>query len=103
MLMKDLIGDHLRERRDVLNPSLHARLVDRIGPVHVSNEGQEARFGSTFTDPTTRKQHTGLVTKGEFYRLNCPYCGDQRQRLYVNYQFMCPDPTTGEPMRGLAH
>jgi DNA primase len=34
--------------------------------------------------------------------MNCPYCGDTRSRLYVNYRWGCVDPITGEPMWHLA-
>jgi len=33
-----------------------------------------------------------VVTWGETYRINCPYCNDDRHRLWVNYMFGQLDP-----------
>lgn len=35
--------------------------------------------------------------------MNCPWCLDTRQRLYINHQWGEPDPVTGGKKLHLAH
>lgn len=42
-------------------------------------------------------------TKGEEYQLNCPYCGDTRQRLYINHGWASKDGVTNSWKTFLAH
>lgn len=53
----------------VLNPELYASLQRAFGRVQVSSAGQSSADGRG----------------GEHYRVDCPYCGDRRGRLYVSY------------------
>ncbi len=84
----------------VLNPTLYSRLGLAFGKVEVSNEGEPATFGGVRCGKYSGRV---MVTRGEYYKLSCPYCPDRRFRLYVHHLWCQPDPLTGEPMRHLAH
>lgn len=68
-----------------INPGLYQALKNRFGDVLVSNEGQQMIMQSrrSWKDPSKIDEVT--VDFGEYYRVDCPYCGDARGRLYVNH------------------
>jgi hypothetical protein len=76
----------------VLNDALYAALQTRFNqePL-VCNPGQEALFSC----PPIKRTRIGRSTKryavvehwGECYAINCPACGDTRQRLYFSYLY----------------
>lgn len=74
----------------VLNSVLYAQLKARFGQVIVSNAGLLAEItyyregGHIYAAP----KH------GEYYRVNCPFCGDRRKRLYISYLLGTVDPKT---------
>lgn len=39
------------------------------------------------------------ATAGEEYQIDCPFCTDTRQRLYVHHMFGCPSPDPRTPPR----
>jgi len=77
----------------VLNPTLYAVLKATFGEVRVTNQGQRAviRTRPGFTDPS--KMERVVIDSGEEYHVNCPFCGDQRGRLYINYRWMSVEDT----------
>src|ERR1043166_8551066 len=75
-----------------LRPELHAQLAICFGDVLVANEGQELVDEIT-TQWRVRRRHSKAVRRlevtqrGETYRVNCPFCGDDRHRLWVNHRW----------------
>ncbi len=110
--MSDLYVDYIdygkarRMHRDgvpphVLNPALFKLLRRRIGPVGFSSPGEpaskpEAELGA---DGVLRARYAFL---GEYYKLNCSFCNDTHQRLYVSHLWCTKDPFSGARMRHLA-
>mgnify|MGYP000458651563 FL=1 len=71
-----------------LSPELYARLKAKFGEVEIVRRNEEYR-PNWVTDHITGKRTRGIGTvSGEAYRLSCPFCGDQKQRLYVNHKWM---------------
>lgn len=71
-----------------LNPELFARLKAKFGDVQIVRPNETYRPVWQL-DPITGRRSRGLGTvNGEAYRLNCPYCGDAKGRLYVNHMWM---------------
>lgn len=68
-----------------LNPGLYARLRRHFGPVKIVNEGQA--FQATAVKDVEGARRLSFVKTGEYYRINCPRCGDTRFRLYVNHMY----------------
>jgi hypothetical protein len=74
----------------MLNKDLYDSLKAVFRDVSISNEGQAATIRvctRTVTKPGQRKQYLHIATPGELYRVNCPFCGDTRQRLYINHRW----------------
>lgn len=71
----------------VLNPALFDRLRSEFGKVLIAKEG-EPLSGRYLASPT-REGVVDLViaNRGETYRVDCPYCGDRRARLWINHRF----------------
>jgi hypothetical protein len=44
-----------------------------------------------------------VANDGSEYRVNCPFCNDTRQRLYVNYRYGTYEPDTGSRNEHLLH
>ena len=80
----------------VLNPALHDRLRTVFGTVKLANEGEAFR-ARWYHDPVTRRVKAHVYSSGEYYLVNCPFCGDTRTRLWINHQFGNEDPE-GKPM-----
>lgn len=76
----------------LLNPPLHEALQRFPGGVRISNQGQR-RIVRYMPDPNNPSRlRSECDQRGEQYRINCPFCGDQRHRLAVSYQFGQYDP-----------
>lgn len=86
-----------------LNLPLYENLLRRFGQVRVSNEGQEVlmRYAPDPYNPAGAGRPE-TVESGEYYRVNCPYCGDTRFRLYINYRWNTIQ-NDGRPALNLAH
>ena len=70
-----------------MNPALFAALQRRFGDVHITKPG-ERRQVRYFPDPLRPgKTATTTLEFGEQYVCNCPFCGDQRKRLNVSYEY----------------
>ncbi len=82
----------------VLVPVLYELLESHFGSVIVANQGQEMLAGAG-SSPLTRRRVSGgyertgtrrpqVISSGEYYRVNCPKCGDTRHRLWVNHRIV---------------
>lgn len=90
----------------MINPSLYAALERRFGEgeVRVFNEGEPLTCEyAQRDDKQNRYRIAPGFTPGEEYRVNCPFCGDTRQRLYINHRWGVSDPKTGTRNLWLAH
>lgn len=74
----------------VLNPLLYSQVQARFGAVLISNQGLPAEITYYREGDRLRVE----AKHGEYYRVNCPKCGDTRQRLYISYLFGTFDPKT---------
>lgn len=68
-----------------LCPALYQRMQEELGDVSITHEGEEAIKGTAMTVMGKTRYYGG--SEGEYYVANCPFCGDQKKRLYVNYKF----------------
>lgn len=87
---------------NVLRPKLYQQLQRVFGVVKVANHGMAIRWSlktETWRDGTRRTVRYMDKNKGdgwgECYRVNCPYCGDKKQRLYISHMWGHVDETTG--------
>lgn len=82
-----------------LNETLYNGLVRRFGSVIVVNAGREA-----IELPVTTLHGTRIQYKlGEYYTVNCPWCGDTRHRLYVSYLWGMFDPEAKSKHKNLVY
>lgn len=78
-----------------LCPALLAMLADSFNDhVAIGNEGEEM-LGSVDKDAYTGKLQRQVHHGGEYYRVNCPFCNDTRQRLWISHRWGQRDPETG--------
>jgi len=83
-----------------LRPELHRRLILRsydhhFGDVKVVHENEE--MGYSYRDDDDGRPGRKVLdvhTPGEYYRINCPFCGDTRGRLWINYRWGLFDEQT---------
>lgn len=77
----------------LLNPWLYDALTRVFGHVLIANQGESFMASPA---PTFNMRRFGMATQrhrlairqhGESYRVNCPYCGDTRFRLYFPYRW----------------
>ncbi len=72
---------------NTLNPKLYRLLKRRFNQVKVSNAGEAAQITYRRNVHHNNREEPEAVHPGEYYQVNCPYCADTRQRLYVNHMF----------------
>lgn len=80
----------------VLNPALYAVLRSEFGHVRINNAGVkrlEVPEGKGYN----------VLQVGESYDVNCPICGDQKQRLSVSYLWLEKPPLSSLRRTELAH
>jgi len=82
-----------------LNELLYGRLLQRFGDVQVANAGIEAVPYPELTLSGPQVKYRG----GEYYRVNCPWCGDTRRRLWVSYLWGMWDPEAKSRHKNLLH
>jgi len=70
----------------MLNKQLYVSLRARFGKVKIANEGQRMLVKEVL-DAKTGKKKEIPEDSGEYYRVNCPYCSDTRQRLWINHRW----------------
>lgn len=83
-----------------LNLQLYRLLANRFGAVTLASPGIGFRgtVRRVFDGKELRNRYESDVA-GEYYRINCPYCNDTRQRLWVNHMYGQADPAN--PQRRL--
>jgi len=84
-----------------LNPRLHARLSQRVGPVTIAAEGIAAAPAVVAFHPGRGRMESRHPDLGESYILACLY-GVAAGALRVSHLWMTADPLTAEPRRFLA-
>lgn len=87
-----------RREDEVLNPTLYRLLQLHFGDVDVANNGQALVWSDPAMSVRARKLSEGdghplrrVLASGEEYRVNCPFCGDNRKRLYINHMWAVYD------------
>lgn len=85
-----------------LAPTLYAALKRRFPKVVVANQGERFVAGRR-VNPFTRKVEEVPQASGEYYRVDCPFCNDDRQRLWINHCFGTTSEITGSTRYYLAH
>lgn len=83
-----------------LCPELYGILMQLFGDVLISSEGEHMYTQGTRV--RNGRLEPIIVYAGEYYRVRCPFCRDQRHRLWINYQYGQIGPD-GRPMFYLAH
>ena len=84
-----------------LNPTLFSTLQAQFGEVRVSNAGQP-RITRRVPDPARPGHFMDRATqRGEQYSICCPFCSDDRFRLYISYLYGEKDRATGHRNFGL--
>jgi hypothetical protein len=68
----------------VLCRELYARLEEKFGVVKLANQGMALQIRDRLIG---YRVVTEVLSPGEYYRVNCPFCGDRKQRLWVNHRF----------------
>ncbi len=69
-----------------LCPGLYNLLRERYGDVQIAMPG-EAFQANAYRDTITGRIKYMIHSPGEYYRINCPYCRDQRKRLWVSHMY----------------
>jgi hypothetical protein len=68
-----------------LCPGLYELLRRAFGEITIANEGEEVVIASRHWNSVEKRMEWDIIQSGEYYRVNCPYCGDSRQRLWFHY------------------
>lgn len=68
-----------------LCPGLYELLRREFGDITIANEGEEVVIAGKRWNATDGRTEWDIIQPGEYYRVNCPYCGDGRQRLWFHY------------------
>lgn len=72
---------------DPLNPVLYALLERKFGEVKIANAGAPTNI-TVMPDPLRPGRHIERVSNsGEYYCVNCPFCDDDRHRLWINHRY----------------
>jgi hypothetical protein len=70
-----------------LCPGLYELLRREFGDVGIANEGEDFIPGNRYHDPISGRWDREIIHAGEYYTVNCPYCGDTRRRLWFNHTY----------------
>ena len=99
-IARSVYGDALpgAAKGGVLSPELYNLLQLRFGHITLGNAGSEWCYRII---PGARGPELSILTHGEIYRFNCPYCNDIRHRGWVSYQLGQDDPLLHRPMTNL--
>jgi hypothetical protein len=79
---------------DPLCPGLYELLKLEFGDVAIANEGASLDAQPRW-DPVLGRIEWDVQSAGEYYRVNCPYCTDDRKRLWFNHCYGQVDQETG--------
>lgn len=92
----------LQQAAQPLNPTLYFALRERFGKVKLANE-HASMCGANFPHPFIPGRQEYVVSSwGEYYRIDCPFCGDRKQRLWINHLYGQPHFQSGWPETWLA-
>ncbi len=70
-----------------INATLYRLLQQKFGEVKFANEGCHA-YVQRMPDPLNpRRTITHAASWGEYYCVNCPFCSDNRGRLWINHLY----------------
>ena len=67
-----------------LNRYLYQRLCEEFGRVAIACPGESAAAHVVDSGQGRRAE---FLVKGEYYRVNCPFCNDTKLRLWVNHRW----------------
>lgn len=84
-----------------LRPELYRRLAYLFKHVDIAKQG-EPMVTRVHLSAVSGKPKLKILSKGEEYRVTCPYCNDTRSRLYINHMWGFVFPQIGRPLLGLA-
>ena len=68
-----------------LCPGLYDLLHREFGDITIANEGEEVVIAGKRWNATEGRTEWDIIQPGEYYRVDCPYCGDSRKRLWFHY------------------
>ena len=85
-----------------LNKGLYSALVSQFRHVEIGNRGETAHVSYSPIWEPRKVRLRAEVFGGEYYRINCPYCSDTRQRLWISYRWAEVDPRTRSELLHLA-
>lgn len=68
----------------VLCRELYTKLAEKFGVVKIANQGMALQIRDRLIG---YRVVTEVLSPGEYYRVNCPFCGDRKQRLWINHRF----------------
>lgn len=69
-----------------LNPILYSLLKHKFSDVTVANQGTPAVVESVY-DPIRRRTLKRIICSGEYYCINCPFCNDMGNKLWINHTY----------------
>lgn len=79
-----------------LNEKLYRALMRSFGNVKIAREGEPMQFTIRPHPISGRKIATPMdAMAGEYYRVCCPFCSDNRYRLWINHRWNTIDPSSG--------
>jgi hypothetical protein len=84
-----------------LNPDLYAALKEVFGDVKVSKQG--VPMTAVYWPGLDGQPRLHPAESGEYYAVNCPFCYDTGQHLYINHRYGVRDPVTGFKNHWLAN
>jgi hypothetical protein len=73
-------------RVEPLNPFLYGLLEHKFGEIKIANEGVGANV-QRFSDPTRAGRSVLRGGWGEYYCVCCPFCREDRHRLWINHTY----------------
>ena len=79
-----------KQRKQVLNQALYDRLEATFGNVVVHSEGEAflaKKRKRAFSKNRRYPYYLDIINSGEYYAVDCPLCGDTRNRLWVNHMW----------------
>lgn len=80
-----------------LNPPLYSALLSlpsRFGEVRIVHPGEHRLVDRVPDFANPGQVSTEVRCRGEQYAAHCPFCGDDRRRLFISYEYGQPDPVT---------
>ena len=69
---------------NILNQGLYSLLRRQFGKVVVARAGEQAVAHAV---EYNGKRRIKFLVQGEYYRINCPFCGETKQKLYINHRW----------------